>query len=120
MDFTTAVEAHLATVERRDIAGFAATVHPDVTVVLPAGRILTGRDQVTEYHRGWFADPDWRMDTTEERIHVAGGTGLALYTVDYHDIDADGAPTELRYRLSLVFTRGERGWLLLHDQNTFC
>ena len=120
MEFDDTVAAHLAAVAARDLDAFLATVHDGVTVVLPDGRLLRGRDEVAGLHRDWFADTDWRMDTAPVSTTVAGDTGVAVLAVDYHDVDPAGAPVRKAYLLSLVFARQDGRWLLVHDQNTFC
>jgi len=120
MDFDAAVAAHLAAVTGRDLDAYLATVHDEVTVVLPNGKLLSGRDEVGAFHRDWFADPDWRMDTTPVSTAVTGDTAVTVLAVAYHDVDAAGAAYRKDYLLSLVFARRDGRWLLVHDQNTFC
>jgi uncharacterized protein (TIGR02246 family) len=118
MNFDATLETHLGAVRRRDLDAFAATVHEDVTLVLPNGTLLCGRDQVVGFHREWFGSDTWRMELAPERRVSAGDTEVAVYLVDYHDVDDGGAPYHRRYRLAMVFARHGDGWLLLHDQNT--
>ena len=118
MDFAEAVEHHLAAVSARDLPTFTATLHDDVAVVLPNGKLLEGRAAVTEFNRDWFADPDWSWTLKPIRAVSDGSSGVALFAVDYHDLDAAGAPYSMNYLLSLTFTRTGDSWLLLHDQNT--
>ena len=121
MQFAEALHEHLAALAAKDAEAFLATVHDEVTLILPTGALLTGKDAVAAFHRDWFGDPDWRMDVEVLRTTTAGGTGVAVLRVEYHDLDAAGAPYELRYLLALVFAqRADGGWLLLHDQNTSC
>jgi uncharacterized protein (TIGR02246 family) len=118
VDFPAAVEHHLATVGGRDLDGYLATVHDDVSLVLPNGRLVEGRDAVGAFHRDWFDDPDWNWTPQPVRTTVAGDTGVALYAVEYRDLDGSGQPYTMRYLLSLTFARQDGRWLLLHDQNT--
>jgi uncharacterized protein (TIGR02246 family) len=118
MDFPDAVNLHLAAIGKRDLDGYLATVHPEVTMIMPDGRLLTGLDEVTAVHRDWFGDPDWSWELDLRRTVTAGDTGLAVFAADYHDLDGEGRPYELSYLLSLVFVRDGDRWLLLHDQNT--
>ncbi|WP_203992505.1 YybH family protein [Virgisporangium aurantiacum] len=118
MDFDAALETHLDAIRRRDLDAFAATVHEDVTLVLPNGTLVCGRDEVVDFHRGWFGSDTWRMDLATERRVSAGDTEVAVFLVDYHDADDGGAPYHRRYRLAMVFARHDGEWLLLHDQNT--
>ena len=119
MDFDAALRAHLETIERRDLDGYVATIHVDVTVVLPNGAVLAGRDAVTEFHRSWFASDTWRMRTIVERSYTVGATGVALLATSYDDVDDTGTPYHSENRLGLVFARQDDGsWLLVYDQNT--
>jgi len=120
MDLDAALAAHLAAIRRRDLGAFAATVHQDVTVVLPNGRLISGRDDVVAFHRQLFADAGWRMELTPEGRSIAGDTAVARFVVDYHEDDGAGGAYDRRYRLALVFSRQGGEWLLLHDQNTDC
>jgi len=120
MDLDDAAAAHLAAVRGRDLTAYLDTVHDDVTVVLPNGRLLRGKDDVGAFHRDWFADPDWRMETEVVSTAEAGDTGAVVLRVDYHDVDGSGTPYSKAYLLSLVFARTGGRWRLLHDQNTFC
>ena len=115
-DFTTAVERHLRAVTERNLDDYLATVHDDVSVVLLNGRTIEGRRAVGDFHRDWFADPDWSWRLTP--LTSSAGTGEALFAVEYHDLDQHGTPYELRYLLALTFTRRDGTWLLLHDENT--
>ena len=118
MEFGEAVDLHLAAIALRDADAYLATVHDDVALIMPTGKLITGRDEVAAFHRDWFSDPDWRWELSVLRRTVAGDTGIAVLSVDYHDLDGAGAPYSMTYVLSLVFVRSGDGWLLLHDQNT--
>jgi uncharacterized protein (TIGR02246 family) len=118
VEFAEAVDAHLAAVARRDLDGYLATVHDDVTLITPMGGLLAGRADVEGFHRDWFGDPDWSWQVAPVRSVVAGDTGVAVLSVDYRDVDGAGKPVDMRYVLSLVFARLNGRWLLLHDQNT--
>ncbi|MEV4642073.1 nuclear transport factor 2 family protein [Actinoplanes sp. NPDC049548] len=118
MDFATALEQHLATITARDADAFLATVHDDVAVIAPNGRMLAGREEVGAFHRSWFDDPDWSWKLEPLRHTEAGDTGVATYAVTYDDVDAEGRPYSMSYLLTLIFARIGGTWLLVHDQNT--
>ncbi|WP_244945072.1 YybH family protein [Couchioplanes caeruleus] len=118
MQFAEAVEHHLATIAARDLEAFLATVHDDVAIIAPNGRMLAGREEVAAFHRDWFADPDWTWTLEPLRRVETGDTGLATYAVTYDDLDAGGRPYAMSYVLTLVFARVGGTWLLVHDQNT--
>jgi uncharacterized protein (TIGR02246 family) len=119
MDFSQALKQHLTAIETRDLAAYLATVGGDVSLVLPDGRLLQGRDAVGDFHREWFADPDWSWRLTPQHTATTGGAAVAVFAVEYHDRDQHGESYSTRYRLSLTFGRTADGeWRLLHDQNT--
>ncbi|HIW62442.1 MAG TPA: SgcJ/EcaC family oxidoreductase [Candidatus Stackebrandtia excrementipullorum] len=118
MNFDESVAAHLDTVRQRDLPGFSATIADDVTVILPNGTLLSGREEVEEFHKGWFEDPDWKMTTTVASTRSDDETGTVIYDVTYDDLDGDGEPYSMSYVLSLSFRRKDGKWLLVHDQNT--
>ena len=118
MQFGEAVEHHLTTITARDLEAFLATVHDEVSLVAPHGRLLAGKEEVAAFHRDWFADPDWSWTLRPLRRVQAGDTGIAVYTVTYHDVDTRGQAYTMAYVLTLVFARAGGAWLLVHDQNT--
>ncbi|HEV7650311.1 MAG TPA: nuclear transport factor 2 family protein [Actinophytocola sp.] len=117
-DARAAIGRHLDTINGRDLDGFAATLHDDVVVVLPTGTTLTGKAAVVDFHREFFADPDWTQDLTERTTTVGEQAARALYEADYRDVDRAGEPVRTRYLVGLVFVCVGGGWLLLHDQCT--
>lgn len=122
MSFKATLAAHLTAIQTRDLAAFAATLTTtaDCTLILPNGQLITGRDAVLDFHRAWFADPDWRLSLQPVRQLEAADLGLALFEVTYDDLDASGQPYQLRYYLSLLFANEAGEWRLVHDQNTLC
>ncbi len=114
----SAVDRHLAAIADRDLDGYAASVHEDVLVVLPTGTRFDGKAAVVEFHRDFFADPDWSQDMAEVRFVEAGDTVSTLYEATYRDVDGTGAPILTRFLVGLVFVRTDGVWLLLHDQCT--
>ncbi|WP_067476111.1 YybH family protein [Actinomadura hibisca] len=116
-DAKVAIGRHLAAIGNRDLAAYSVTLHDEVTVILPNGGRLSGRDEVADFHREFFADKEWAQDVTELSFRVSGGTAVAVYEADYRG-SADGQPIRKRFLLTLVFVAGDSGWVLLHDQCT--
>ncbi|MEW9556451.1 SgcJ/EcaC family oxidoreductase [Nonomuraea sp. NPDC050783] len=119
MEFPPALDAHLKAIEARDLEGYLATVHQDVTLVLPNGKLLRGAEEIAAYHRAWFSDHDWSLRAETVRVETAGDAAFALLSVVYDDLDPDGKPYQKLYYLTLYFVRSDERWLLVHDQNTF-
>lgn len=113
-----AIDQHLSAIRNRDLTSYAATLHDDVLVVLPTGTRFEGRAAVEDFHRDFFADPDWSQAMTEVRLTVTESTASALYEAVYRDVGPDGTPILARFLVGLVFVLTDSGWLLLHDQCT--
>lgn len=120
MTFQETLQLHLQAIQTRDLPAFVATLTtaPTLTLLLPNGRFFEQREQVVDFMRNWFADPDWRMTGEVLRTVETGDMGLALLFVTYDDLDAQGQPYQLRYYLTLVFVQEAGHWALVHDQNT--
>jgi ketosteroid isomerase-like protein len=117
-DARAAIGRHLDTIAGRDLDGYTATLHDDVVVILPTGTTLVGKAAVTDFHRDFFADPDWAQDFTERSTTVGEHVARALFEADYRDVDQDGEPIRKRFLVAFVFARIGAEWLLLHDQCT--
>lgn len=108
------VDAHLRAIETRSLDALLATVDDrDVLVILPNGKTIGSRAELEAMHRAWFAETDWTMKLTVERVVETAELGYALTTYTYTD------PQGTRSRwLLLVFRRTNGAWKLIHDQNT--
>lgn len=120
MSFETTLRTHLDAIQRRDLPAFVATLTsaPELTLILPNGALISGRDEVISFNAEWFADPDWRLSYETVRTLEAGAMAFALLLVTYDDLDASGQPYQIHYYLQLVFRQEDGAWRLVHDQNT--
>ena len=114
-DAEATIEAHLAAVVNRDLDAYLSTVHPDVTVIITSGAMLRGKDAVADFHRTWFADPNWTYLATPVRTVAMDATASAVVEVTYRG-GPDAEPTH--FLMGLVFVREGNKWLLVHDQCT--
>jgi ketosteroid isomerase-like protein len=115
--FREALDEHLAALQARDAARFAATLGDDAAVVDGGGAITRGTDAVLRSHAEWFDAPEpWTFAYELVLARETPTAGLALIDVTYrHTPDAEPA----RFLLSLVFERGADGaYKLVYDQNT--
>ncbi|MGW5052736.1 YybH family protein [Actinokineospora sp. NPDC004072] len=114
-DPQAAIDAHLAAIAGRDLAGYAASLHPEVTVVVPSGRVMTGAAEVIAFHEQWFAQPGWTYDVVHRRSVTTADSAVRVVEVTY--ADGPGAPPS-RFVMGLSFVREGSAWLLVHDQCT--
>ena len=119
-DFETAVKAHLKAIEERNLSAFSEFLHPahNCIIILPNGDMIEGFETILSFHEEWFKDPDWRMGVKVIDMLAADNTGYVLLDIVYHDLDENGNPYEIKYFLSLLFTKVDDKWILIRDQNT--
>ncbi|MDJ0757056.1 MAG: hypothetical protein QNJ45_26225 [Ardenticatenaceae bacterium] len=120
MTFSKTLTVHLDAIQNRDLETFTGTLAADgkLTIILPNGSFMNQFEEIVEFHRQWFADPDWSLILEEISRWQTEHVGSVVYRVIYNDLDPDGKPYHLRYLLNLTFIYQEGRWLLVHDQNT--
>lgn len=119
MDFKEVLEIHLRAVKDKDLDIFATTISQgDVTLIMPNGALISGREDFIEFHKDWFSDEDWALNYEILKIEEGEEISFALLKVDYKDIDSKGNEYSLNYYLTLLFKKSEGKWGLIYDQNT--
>jgi ketosteroid isomerase-like protein len=113
--FSTLVEYHLKTIRNRDVEGLLSTVHDSVTLIFPDGNKLVSKKKFEAFHREWFADENWKMNTTI--LNTVEAPTISYAFVRYAYQDNESGPHRENYLL-LIFKKVQGHWLLLHDQNT--
>ena len=119
-NFEEVLTLHLQSIKDRSISKFSEFLHPSEKsmVILPNGSMIEGYENIIDFHKSWFEDTDWRMDTTIVDIFATNNMGYALLDVTYQDLNEEGQPYEMKYFLSLLFKKTNDKWILLRDQNT--
>ena len=120
MNFDETVPALFEGIKNRDVEKLLSTVsiEEEVSLILQNGAYFKGRPAFINLHTAWFADPDWQMDVKILRTIETPEMGYALILVDYKDVTLADQPYEKQHYLSLVFTKKDGVWHLVHDQNT--
>jgi uncharacterized protein (TIGR02246 family) len=115
------LDAHLAAVQARDLDGLLATVTsgPQLTLILPNGKILRTREEYRQLHVEWFAEQDWKMVFEVLEVRELGDAGVGLVRYQAQELQPDGTfQTRREALLSLMFAREAGSWRLVFDQNT--
>lgn len=116
-DFRTALDAHLAAIQARDLDAFKATLTKDATLytIFPNGEALTTTADAVLLHESWFKEKNWQWDGEVVRIIEGADMATAILKYEYRDMP-EGEP---RWAwLALVFKLEDGEWRLVHDQNT--
>ncbi len=113
-EFDRAVAAYVETTDERDVDGFAALLHDDVTAIFANGGVLYGKDQTMAFIEPFFETPGWTQTFTELTRHVEGcKSGFVLFDSVYTE-----AGTEVPLVIGLTFTREHGRWLVLQNQDS--
>jgi uncharacterized protein (TIGR02246 family) len=116
--FDATLAAHLRAIQRRDIARYAATVHPQAQLILPNAAVVSGKREVVEVNREFFADPTWTLAATELSRGVTERAATVVFRFAFTYTEPDGSQVVSTNVVGLTFVRDNGRWLMLHDQNT--
>ena len=119
-EFIEAMEKHLAAVANKDLKTLASTFSPDgkVQLILPGEEIMYGAETFIEYHREWFQDTSWRMETEILNSTVGEDFGMAITQLTYHEPDRDGKPYWNRMIVSYDLQKQDNQWYIVKDHCT--
>ena len=115
--FDAALKAHFEAIQNRDIEAYTKTItaDPNLPLIFPEGTMLMTRAEVIDFHKTWFADPNWVYEPKVIGTLVSGNAAVATIRYAYRD-NPDGPPRSAF--LGLVFELQNGEWRLIHDQNT--
>jgi ketosteroid isomerase-like protein len=116
LTFLQTVEKHVDAIKNRNLKELLDTVDDHVILVLPDGTLLSSKEEYEQLHIDWFADTQWKMETTILKTEESGELGHVLIKYKYTE---KSSVAETRYTyLSMLFKKKFNSWLLIHDQNT--
>src|SRR5579859_709212 len=116
MNFENLVQEIFAAIKRKDSQQFLSliSVDEDVCQILLNGTPINGRSAYLNLHSAWFADPDWQLEYQILRTVETAEMAYALLLVHYSDPNMRDEPYDKQHYLSLVFTRKDDKWSLVH------
>jgi uncharacterized protein (TIGR02246 family) len=120
MNFENMVQEIFAAIKRKDLQHFLSlfSVDENVYQILLNGTHINGRSTYINLHTAWFADPDWQLEYQILRTIETAEMAYALLHVHYSDPKMRDEPYDKQHYLSLIFTRKDDKWSLVHDQTT--
>ena len=119
MNFANIIEEFLEAIKRRDLQQSLSlfSIDEDVSMILLNGAQISGRSAFINLQTAWLADPDWKLEYKILRIIETAELAYALLLIDYSDPALDQLFNKPHY-LSLVYTRKNDRWCLVHYQPT--
>ena len=120
MTFQETLDLHITAIQNRDLSRFLSTLSAtgDLNIIFPNGIRLREYNEIVDFHRDWFDDPDWSLHADLLALQESAAMASALLLITYDDVDEEGEAYQLTYYLNLLFALRESQWLLVHDQNT--
>lgn len=106
-------------VDRRDRVLFLSAFHPDATLTVPAGQVLTGHDQIghvagaiTGYDRTFHFLGQSAYEPPDEALGRRGTARGEVYCIAYHW--AQGKPTWItQIRYQDTYRQNDTDWLII-------
>jgi ketosteroid isomerase-like protein len=120
MEFKQMIQEFMEALQQRTIERVLSliTIDEDVNLILYNGARFHGRRQMLQLQAAWFSDPEWSLDFTILRTVETLEMAYAFILVNYADPNLSAQPYAKQHYLSLVFTRKDDTWVLIHDQAT--
>jgi ketosteroid isomerase-like protein len=120
MNFEKMIQELLEAIKLKDLQQVLSLISVDEEVcqILLNGTSINGRAAFINLQTAWFADPDWQLEYKILRTIETAAMAYALLLVHYSDATLRDEPYDKQHYLSLVFTRKDDMWSLVHDQTT--
>ena len=119
-EFENFLNFHFESIQNRNLEQYASTLFqsPKTSLIMLNGEEVQGYENIVNFHKKWFQDPDWSLTFSKRKVVVEGSTAVTLLDIHYKDKDENGKDVEFSYMLNIVFIKTEsEGWKLLYDQN---
>lgn len=115
--FNEVLRRHLDAVSNRDLKTLKSTLSPEGTMqlILPETEIITKVEGFLNYHREWFALPDWTFETKILISDVGSTMGMAIVEVVYREPERDGIPYFNRMIVSYDLKKIKGTWYIIKD-----
>ena len=120
MNFAHMIQELFEAIKRKDLQHLLSliSVDEDVCQILFNGAPINGSSAFINLQTVWFSDPDWQLEYKILRTIETVEMAYALLLVHYSDANLRDEPYDKQHYLSLVFTRKDDMWSLVHDQTT--
>jgi uncharacterized protein (TIGR02246 family) len=120
MNFASMIQEYLEAIKRRDLQQILSlfSIDENVFLILINGAPINGHSAFINLQTAWLADPDWKLEYKVLRTIETTEMAYALLHIDYSDPALTDQLFNKPQYLSLVFTRKNDRWCLVHDQTT--
>lgn len=117
-EFARVMKKHLAAVSNKNLDSLKATMAPNgqMQLILPASEIIDGVDGFMDYHKEWFAQPNWTFETKILNSEVGRKIGMAVVEIIYREPEREGKPYFNKMIVSYDLKKFNGVWYVIKDQ----
>jgi ketosteroid isomerase-like protein len=117
--FRETLDIHLNAIRKADIKSFEPTVSDSLIHISPMGEINQSKTQFIKLHQEWFKRKNWKWEGVIVKEESNDSMGYALVNYAYLEKGTAGNVSfKTKCFLILIFQKTDKGWQLVHDQNT--
>jgi len=115
--FIATMKKHLDAVTNRDLITLRSTLSPngEMQLILPQTEIMKSVDAFMDYHKEWFAAPEWTFETEIKSTNIKADLGMAIVEIVYREPMRDGQPYFNRMTVSYVLEKISGKWYVIKD-----
>jgi len=115
--FITILTKHLKAVTNRDLESLLSTMSPtgEMQLIVPQTEVLTSVDAFMNYHKEWFAAPNWTFETKILNTKVFDDFGMAIVEIIYREPQRNGVPYFNRMIVSYDLEKIDNNWYIIKD-----
>lgn len=115
--FEATIRKDLDAVINRDLTALKSTMSPEgnMQLILPGMEIIDKVEGFMEYHKEWFADPNWTFETKVLNTEIGDTMGMAITEIVYREPERVGGPYFNRMIVSYDLKKIDGQWYIIKD-----
>ncbi len=115
--FHQTLDKHLTAIINKDLATLETTLPPDgnMILIMQGSELIHSVDSFLNFHRVWYQDSLWTMETKTIKTEVGESVGFAVTESVYREPERDGKPYFNRMITSYVLEKTNGNWYVVND-----
>jgi ketosteroid isomerase-like protein len=115
--FTLVLQKHLDAVTNKDLKTLESTMAPNgkMELIQPSSETVYGVQGFMDFHKEWFAIPNWTFTTKILSKDVGEQLGVATVEILYQEPERNGKPYFNRMNVSYTLKKFDRQWFVIKD-----
>jgi hypothetical protein len=115
--FKAVMQKHLDAVMTKDTIRLRSTMSPhgNMELIQPSSEILYSVDSFMQFHKDWFAVPDWTVSTKITSTTIGTQVGVATTEFLYEEPERNGKPYFNRLIVTYTLEKIDGIWCVIKD-----